>query len=286
MEKPVAVRAVRAPVGFPVLLSIGVLDSATRMGFLTFLPFVLAAKGASLPTVGLALTLVFAGGAAGKLVCAFIGARIGMVATVCADRRAHGARHRRAAAAAARMSLVLLPLIGVALNGTSSVLYGSVPELVAPETARRARSASSIPARSAPARSRRSSTDWSAMRSAFPRRWWWWRASACYAAEHSRRAARPGLPCRRRPADPRQACPACWSAGRGHRRDKRMALIHGAAAGASPDAWEKCARHDYGSELAADALGARSSPTTCIAGTASSQARLVGDSSRPSRGSR
>ena len=52
------------------------------MAFLTFLPFVLTAKGASLPTVGLALTLVFAGGAAGKLVCAFIGARIGAVATV------------------------------------------------------------------------------------------------------------------------------------------------------------------------------------------------------------
>ena len=42
----------------------------------------LTAKGASLPTIGLALTLVFAGGAAGKLVCAFIGARIGVIATV------------------------------------------------------------------------------------------------------------------------------------------------------------------------------------------------------------
>ena len=68
--------------GFPVLLSIGVIDSATRMGFLTFLPFLLTAKGASLPTIGLALTLVFVGGAAGKLVCAWIGARIGVVATV------------------------------------------------------------------------------------------------------------------------------------------------------------------------------------------------------------
>src|SRR5262249_40532625 len=57
--------------GFPLLLSIGMLDSATRMGFLLFLPFVLTAKGASLPTVGLALTLVFTGGAVGKLVCAF-----------------------------------------------------------------------------------------------------------------------------------------------------------------------------------------------------------------------
>src|SRR5262249_48665945 len=34
-------------------------------------------------------------------------------------------------------TLVMLPIIGVALNGTSSVLYGSVPELVEP--ARRAR---------------------------------------------------------------------------------------------------------------------------------------------------
>src|SRR5437588_875483 len=67
---------------FPVLITIGVLDSATRMGFLLFLPFVLTAKGASLPTIGIALTLVFAGGATGKLVCAFIGARIGTIATV------------------------------------------------------------------------------------------------------------------------------------------------------------------------------------------------------------
>ena len=38
---------------FPVLLSIGVIDSATRMAFLTFLPFVLTAKGATLPAIGL-----------------------------------------------------------------------------------------------------------------------------------------------------------------------------------------------------------------------------------------
>src|SRR5207245_10048710 len=34
-------------------------------------------------------------------------------------------------------ALLLLPIIGIALNGTSSVLYGSVPDFVAPE--RRAR---------------------------------------------------------------------------------------------------------------------------------------------------
>ena len=35
-------------------------------------------------------------------------------------------------------ALVLLPLIGVALNGTSSVLYGSVPDLVTPQWRTRA----------------------------------------------------------------------------------------------------------------------------------------------------
>jgi MFS family permease len=30
-------------------------------------------------------------------------------------------------------ALALLPVIGIALNGTSSVLYGTVPELVTPE---------------------------------------------------------------------------------------------------------------------------------------------------------
>ncbi|HEY2137410.1 MAG TPA: MFS transporter, partial [Xanthobacteraceae bacterium] len=42
--------------GFPLLLAIGVIDSATRMPFLTFLPFLLAAKGASVSGIGLALT--------------------------------------------------------------------------------------------------------------------------------------------------------------------------------------------------------------------------------------
>ena len=119
--------------GFPVLLSIGMIDSATRMGFLIFLPFVLIAKGASLPTVGLALTLVFAGGAVGKLVCAYIGARIGVIATVCLTEGLTTAGIFALLPLPLEAALVVLPVIGIMLNGTSSVLYGSVPELVEPE---------------------------------------------------------------------------------------------------------------------------------------------------------
>jgi len=124
--------------GFPLLLSVGVIDSATRMAFLTFLPFVLTAKGASLPTVGLALTLVFAGGAAGKLVCSWIGVRIGTVATVWLTETVTALAIVALLPLSLEGSMVLLPVVGIALNGTSSVLYGSVPDLVTPAKRQRA----------------------------------------------------------------------------------------------------------------------------------------------------
>ena len=124
--------------GFPLLLSIGMVDSATRMGFLIFLPFVLISKGASLPTVGLALTLVFAGGAAGKLVCAFVGARIGVIATVCLTEGLTTLGILALLPLPLEAALIVLPVIGIMLNGTSSVLYGTVPELVEPSRRTRA----------------------------------------------------------------------------------------------------------------------------------------------------
>jgi len=124
--------------GFPLLLAIGIIDSATRMPFLTFLPFLLAAKGASVSGIGLALTAVFAGGACGKLVCAFVGARIGVFATVVLTEGLTALGIIALLPLPLEACYALLPLIGVALNGTSSVLYGSVPTLVAPEKRARA----------------------------------------------------------------------------------------------------------------------------------------------------
>ncbi len=124
--------------GFPLLLSIGVIDSATRMGFLTFLPFLLRMKGADLPMVGVALTLIFAGGAAGKLVCGWLGARLGVVPAVVLTEGLTAVGILALLPLPLLPGLAVLPLIGVALNGTSSVLYGTVPELVVPERRQRA----------------------------------------------------------------------------------------------------------------------------------------------------
>ena len=124
--------------GFPLLLSIGIIDSASRMAFLTFLPFVLTAKGAGLPTIGLALTLVFAGGAVGKLVCGFIGVRVGVVTTVWLTEIVTALGIVAVLPLPLEATLLLLPIVGIALNGTSSVVYGSVPDMVAPAKRQRA----------------------------------------------------------------------------------------------------------------------------------------------------
>jgi MFS family permease len=132
--------AVAAPSGrgFPLLLSIAMIDSATRMGFLTFLPFLLMTKGADLPMIGIALTLVFTGGAAGKLACGWLGVRLGVVRATWVTEGLTAVGILALLPLPLFAGLAVLPLIGLALNGTSSVLYGTVPELVAPEKRQRA----------------------------------------------------------------------------------------------------------------------------------------------------
>jgi len=124
--------------GFPLLLSIAMIDSATRMGFLTFLPFLLQMKGADLPAIGIALTLVFTGGACGKLACGWLGARLGVVNATWLTEGSTALGILALLPLPLFAGLAVLPLIGMALNGTSSVLYGTVPELVAPEKRQRA----------------------------------------------------------------------------------------------------------------------------------------------------
>lgn len=124
--------------GFGALAAIGVIDSATRTGFLTFLPFLLIAKGASVPTVGLALSLIFAGGATGKFVCGVIAAQVGILRTVILTEIGTAAGIVMLLPLPIEPILFMLPLIGVALNGTSSVVYGTVAELAPAESRARA----------------------------------------------------------------------------------------------------------------------------------------------------
>ncbi|KWI95107.1 hypothetical protein WM09_04870 [Burkholderia ubonensis] len=124
---PGAAAGAGSPAGLRALLATGTLDSAVRMGFLTFLPFLLKSKGAGTAGIGLALTLLFVGGAFGKLLCGYLGARIGMMKTVWLTESATSLLILFAVFAP--LVAMMAPLLGLALNGTSSVLYGVVPEL-------------------------------------------------------------------------------------------------------------------------------------------------------------
>ena len=115
--------------GFGLLLCVGALDTATRMGYLLFLPFLLEAKAATGAMVGFGFAAVFAGGALGKAACGWLGDHLGVVRGVIATEAATAALIAATLLLPLGATLALLPVLGVVLNGTSSLLYATVPEL-------------------------------------------------------------------------------------------------------------------------------------------------------------
>jgi MFS family permease len=124
--------------GFQALSAVGMIDNATRTALLTFLPFVLIAKGVNVAGIGGALALVFAGGAVGKFVCGFVAERLGVIRTVVLTESATSVGILTVVAAPQPVALAVLFPLGIALNGTSSVLYATVADLVDPDRRSRA----------------------------------------------------------------------------------------------------------------------------------------------------
>ena len=65
--------------------------------------------------------------------CGFLGGRLGVLPTVLITEGGTAVTIMALLPLSISSALILLPIVGVALNGTSSVLYGTVPELVATE---------------------------------------------------------------------------------------------------------------------------------------------------------
>ena len=118
------------PAGFSALLTIGVIDSSTRTVLLTFLPFLLLQKGIPVTQVGFALTALFAGGATGKLVCGFLAERLGIISMVWGTEVLTCLSILFLIWSPTSLTWILLPLVGFMLNGTSSVLYATVAEII------------------------------------------------------------------------------------------------------------------------------------------------------------
>ena len=119
--------------GFRILVLFGIADSVVRGSFFVCLPFLLIGKGAAVTTAGFALTLVFIGGAAGKLACGWIANWLGNLATIIICQTLAAAGIVVVLLSPLQLSLVALPFVGVVLNGVTTVIYGSVPAYAAPE---------------------------------------------------------------------------------------------------------------------------------------------------------
>lgn len=127
-----------SPRGFAAISALNLIDTAVTFGFLTFMPFLMVEKGAPVELLGVAVALVFGGGAAGKFLCGILAERLGIVRTIVVTEIATGLGILALLPLPLLPALCLLPLIGVALNGTSSVLYASVADFVRDERHSRA----------------------------------------------------------------------------------------------------------------------------------------------------
>jgi FSR family fosmidomycin resistance protein-like MFS transporter len=124
-------QSARMRFGFRILVAFGIADSVVRGAFFVCLPFLLIGKGAAVTTAGFAL--VFVGGAAGKLACGWVANWIGTVATIVVAQILTAAGIIAVLLLPLGFAIALLPLLGIALNGVTTVIYGSVPLYSAPE---------------------------------------------------------------------------------------------------------------------------------------------------------
>jgi FSR family fosmidomycin resistance protein-like MFS transporter len=117
---------------FSSLLTIGIIDITTRTALLTFLPFLLLRKGIPMAQVGFALTLLFAGGAVGKFVCGILAEWFGVIPMVVGTEALTSVGILFLIWSPSSFTWFTLPFVGVVLNGTSSVLYATVAEIISP----------------------------------------------------------------------------------------------------------------------------------------------------------
>jgi FSR family fosmidomycin resistance protein-like MFS transporter len=117
------------PGTFTSLLCIGVLDASVRNALLTFVPFLLVQKGITEASASLMLTVIFAGGAAGKLGCGLLANRLGITRMIVATEVLTGTFVLLLLPTSRLLLLPLLFWLGFFLNGTSSVLLDGVADL-------------------------------------------------------------------------------------------------------------------------------------------------------------
>ena len=116
--------------GFTALGVIASLDAAGRVAFLTFVAFLMMEKGVPAEWAAAAVLVTLFGGMCGKFACGRLAERVGVIATITITEVWTALGIVAVVALPAEAAFVALPLVGVALNGTSTVIYASVGDLI------------------------------------------------------------------------------------------------------------------------------------------------------------
>lgn len=116
--------------GFATLAAIVFLDLAVQSGFLTFLAFLMSEKQVPTSLAAFAVVLSLTGGVFGKLGCGFLTDRIGARKSLTVVQCLTASGIIAVMASPPMISFFILPFLGVVLQGSSTITYGSVSDLV------------------------------------------------------------------------------------------------------------------------------------------------------------
>ncbi|MEM7427116.1 MAG: MFS transporter [Pseudomonadota bacterium] len=106
------------------------LDTAVQSGFLVFVAFVIAEKGVSVHVSAFAVVLTLVGGIVGKFGCGFLAQRIGVRASFFLTQGATALTIMALTISSPVAAFLLLPLLGMFLQGSTTITYGAVSDVV------------------------------------------------------------------------------------------------------------------------------------------------------------
>ena len=115
---------------FTALAIIVFLDIAVQAGFLTFLAFLMIENEVPATLGAFAVVLTLAGGVFGKFVCGLLSMRLGVIRSLVVVECLTALGIVAILYLPTLIGYCLLPVIGMALQGSSSITYGTVADLM------------------------------------------------------------------------------------------------------------------------------------------------------------
>lgn len=119
--------------GFMALLAVVFLDSMVQAGALTFAAFLMLDKGEPLYIATFAATAILIGGIFGKAICGFMADKFGPRTAFAVVQVLTGVLLVAAVFAPSLVAYLLLPFLGVVLQGSTSITYSMVNDFVHPD---------------------------------------------------------------------------------------------------------------------------------------------------------